>query len=86
MERHPIPAIVVSCTTCGLIRIADGYTGAHARASAHVHLSGDHALEYSVIDTPERLKLAQACEERSRTAVKGYVHDTIADGLVFSMP
>jgi len=86
MERHPIPAIVVSCSTCGLIRIADDYAAAHARASAHVHLSGHHDVEYSIIDTPDRLKLAEACQERSETAVKGYLYDAIAERFVFSLP
>jgi hypothetical protein len=86
MERHPIPAVVVSCPTCGLIRIADDYAAAYARASAHVHLSGHHGLEYSAIDTPERLHLAEACQERSQRTVKGYVCDNIAEALVSSIP
>ena len=86
MERHPIPAVVVSCPSCGLIRIADDYAAAHARASAHVHLSGHHDVGYSVIDTLQRLKFAQACEQRSEKAVKGYLYDGIAERFVFSLP
>ena len=83
MERHPIPAIVLHCSTCGLVRIADDYTAAHARATAHTHLSGHHSLEYSVIEAPERLRLAQAFEQRSRKAVRGYVEDGIVNPLDF---
>ena len=39
--------------------------------------------EYSVIDSPGRLHLAKACQERSQTAVNGYIPDPIADVLVF---
>jgi len=78
MERRPIPVIVLCCKTCGLVRIADDYTAAQARATAHTHLSGHRGLEYTVVEAPERLKLAQAFEQRSRKAVTGYVEDSVA--------
>ena len=81
MERRPIPAIVLCCKTCGLVRIADDYTAAQARASAHTHLSGHQGLEYTLVEAPERLKLAQAFEQRSRRTVRGYVEDGVADAL-----
>ena len=68
-------AVVLCCTTCGLVRVCDGHSAAHARANAHTSLTAHYALTYSVIDAPERLQLAQACEERSKKAVKGYVED-----------
>jgi hypothetical protein len=79
MERHPIPAIVLCCKTCGLVRIADDHIAAQARAAAHNHLSGHQNPEYTVVETPERLKLAQAFEQRSRKAVTGYVEDGAAN-------
>ena len=81
MERCPIPAIVLFCNTCGLLRIADDYTAAHARATAHTHLSGHHGLQYTVVEAPERLRLAQAFEQRSRKTVMGYVEDPVAGAL-----
>ena len=78
MERRPIPAIVISCHTCGLVRIADDYTAAYARASAHIHLSGHHEVQYTAVESPERLRLAEAFEQRSRKTVQGYVQDAIA--------
>jgi hypothetical protein len=75
MERSPISAVVLSCTTCGFIRIADDHSAAHARAAAHMHLSGHQGMEYSIIESPDRLMLAQAFEQRSRKTVIGYVQD-----------
>ena len=59
MERHPITAIVLSCSTCGLIRMADDYGSAHARGEAHIRLSGHPKIKYSQIETPERVKSAR---------------------------
>jgi hypothetical protein len=81
MERRPIPAIVISCHTCGLVRIADDYHAAYARASAHIHLSGHHEIQYTAVESPERLRLAEAFEQRSRKAVKGYARDEVATSL-----
>ena len=78
MERRPIPAIVISCHTCGLVRIADDYAAAYARASAHIHLSGHHDVQYTAVESPERLRLAEAFEQRSRKTVQGYVQDAMA--------
>jgi hypothetical protein len=69
-------AVVLCCTTCGLVRICDGHSAARARGKAHTSLNANHAVTYSVIDAPERLQLAQAFEEQSRKAVKGYVEDS----------
>ena len=77
MERRPAPAIVLSCTTCGFIRIADDPTAARARASAHMHLSGHLGMEYSIVDSPDHLRLAQAFDQRSRKTVTGYVQDSV---------
>ena len=81
MERHRLPAIVLYCNTCGLIRVAEDYRGAHARATAHTHLSGHYDLEYSALDAPQRLRLAQALEQRSQKTIHGYVVDGMADAL-----
>ena len=81
MERHPIPAIVLYCDTCGLVRIADDYAAAHARASAHRSLSGHIRLEYCVVEAPERLRLAQVFEQRSTKTIEGYVEDGVTDDM-----
>jgi len=81
MERHPIPAIVLCCETCGLVRIADDYAAACARASAHRHLSGHIRLEYCVVEAPEQLRLAQAFEQRSTRTILGYVKDGVTDDV-----
>jgi hypothetical protein len=81
MDRHSLPAIALYCHTCSLIRVAQDYAGAHARATAHTHLSGHDDLEYSVLDAPERLRLARAFEQRSQKTIHGYVLDGIADAL-----
>lgn len=81
MERHPIPAIVLCCDTCGLVRIADDFAAAHARAAAHRHLSGHVRLEYCVVEAPERLRLAQAFEQRSTKTILGYIKDGVTDGV-----
>ena len=70
-------AVVLCCTTCGLVRVCYGHSAAHARGRAHTSLNANHALTYSVIDAPERLPLAQAFEEESKKAVKGYVEDFV---------
>ncbi len=56
MERHPITAILLTCSTCGLVRMADDYGSAHARGNAHVRLSGHPTIKYSQIEAPERIK------------------------------
>ena len=40
MERHLTTIILISCPTCGLIRMADNYASAHARGNAHISFSG----------------------------------------------
>ena len=74
-------AVVVACTACGLVRVADDYSAAHARGKAHTTLSGHHAVTYSQVEAPERLRLAQAVEQRSRRAIKGYVEDTCGESF-----
>ena len=56
MERHPITAILLTCSTCGLVRMADDYGSAHARGNAHIRLSGHPKIQYSQIEAPERIK------------------------------
>ncbi len=80
MKRHPITAVLLSCP-CGLVRISDDYAAAHARGKAHTSLSGHQALTYSLIEAPERIRDAQAEEQRSRKGVKGYVEDVCAGSL-----
>jgi hypothetical protein len=76
---EPSPPVVLFCTTCGFIRLADDHTAAHARAAAHMHLSGHQGIEYSIIESPDRLMLAQAFEQRSRKTVTGYVQDGVEE-------
>ena len=59
MKRHPTTAILITCPTCGLVRMADDYASAHARGKAHISLSGHPKVEYSQIVAPERIKGAQ---------------------------
>ncbi|MBA2253201.1 MAG: hypothetical protein H0W13_10970 [Nitrospirales bacterium] len=73
MERHPITAVLLSCHTCDLLRISDDYVAAYAREKAHTSLSGHEDIEYSLIEAPDRLRDAQAFEQESKKAVKGYV-------------
>jgi hypothetical protein len=56
MERHPITAILLTCSTCGLVRMADDYGSAHARGNAHIRLSGHSKITYRQIEAPERIK------------------------------
>ena len=56
MERHPVTAILLACSTCGLVRMADDYKSAHARGNAHIRLSGHASIKYSLIEAPDRLK------------------------------
>ena len=81
METSPLPAVVISCTTCGFIRIADDQTAAHARAAAHMHLSGHRGMDYCLVESRDRLMLAQAFEQRSRKTVIGYVQDALDDAF-----
>ena len=62
MERHPIPAVVISCDACGLIRITDN--AAYARASAHIHPSTYHRSECTAACT-DRFTVTEAFEGRS---------------------
>ncbi len=79
MERRPSTAVVLSCAVCGLVRVADDYSAAHARGKAHTSLSGHQRLTYSLIEAPERLKFAQAVEKLSQKTVQGYVEDACAN-------
>ena len=47
MKRHPTTAILITCPTCGLVRMADDYASAQARGKAHISLSGHPKVEYS---------------------------------------
>lgn len=78
MESPSGSAIVLYCHTCGLIRLAENYTGAHARATAHTRLSGHAHIEYAVITDLERLRVAEAFERRSARTVNGYVEECLA--------
>ena len=73
MEHHPITAVLLCCKTCGLLRVSDNYTAAHARGKAHTGLSGHLTIKYSLIEAPDRLREAQAGETESKKTVKGYV-------------
>jgi hypothetical protein len=68
-------AVLLSCGHCSLVRVSDDYSAAHARGKAHTSLSGHHGLTYTLIDAPERIKLAQRVEQQSRKAVKRYIED-----------
>src|ERR1051325_3104065 len=81
MESHPLPAIVLYCNTCGLIRLAVSDRAAHARATAHTEVSGHDRIEYSIITDPDRLRVAEAFERRSARRINGYVEDRFADAL-----
>jgi len=56
MERHLVTAVLLTCSTCGLVRMADDYGSAHARGNVHARLSGHAKIEYSQIEAPERIK------------------------------
>ena len=76
-SHHLVPAIVLYCNVCGLIRVADDSNAAHARATAHAQLSGHDAIEYSTVEDPDRLRIARAFERRSARTVSGYVEDRL---------
>jgi len=57
MERHPIPAVVISCDACGLVRITDN--AAYARASAHIHPSTHHRSECTGVACTDRFKVTR---------------------------
>jgi hypothetical protein len=86
MNHHEAPqeapsttAVPLSCSNCGLVRVSDDYPTAHARGKAHTSLSGHHALTYTLIEAPERIRLAHRVEQQSRKAVKGYVEDVCTE-------
>jgi hypothetical protein len=56
MERHPVTAILITCSSCDLVRMADDYGSAHARGNAHIRLSGHSTIKYSQVEAPERIK------------------------------
>ena len=55
MQRYPTTAILLTCATCGLVRVADDYKSAHARGNAYVRLSGHPKIQDSQIEAPERI-------------------------------
>ena len=77
MERHLTTAILISCPTCGLIRMADNYASAHARGNAHISFSGHPKIDYSQIDAPDRIKgaVAEAKASMESMAVQAGVKD-----------
>lgn len=75
MKRHPTTAVVLSCGDCGLFRVADDYASARARGKAHAALTGHGRLHYSLVDAPDRIKVAQAFEALSQKLVTGYAED-----------
>lgn len=62
MERHPITAILLTCSTCGLVRMADDYGSAHARGNAHIRLSGHPNIKYAQIEAPKRTRPTDGTE------------------------
>ena len=81
MESSSVPATVLYCHTCGLIRVGENYTAAHARAIAHTRLSGHAHIEYATITDLDRLRVAEAFERRSARTINGYVEDHFADAV-----
>jgi hypothetical protein len=81
MQRHPITAILLTCSTCGLVRVADDYKSAHARGNAHARLSGHAEIQYSQIEAPERIKgaLREAKASIHRMATEAGVTDSALD-------
>jgi hypothetical protein len=77
MECHPITAVVLSCGDCGVFRVADDYDSAQARGTAHVALTGHRRLRYSLVDAPDRITVAQACEAWSQKLVTVYADDAL---------
>ena len=77
MKRHPTTAILITCPTCGLVRMADDYASAQARGKAHISLSGHPKVEYSQIIAPDRIKGAQveAMASMESMAVQAGVKD-----------
>lgn len=65
MERHPATAVLLTCSTCGLVRMADDYGSAHARGKAHSQLSGHTEIKYNLIEAPDRLKSAEIAAKAS---------------------
>jgi hypothetical protein len=59
MERHPVTAVLLTCSTCDLVRMADDYGSAHARGNAHVRLSGHPKIQYTLIEAPDRIRDAR---------------------------
>ena len=59
MTHHPTTAVLITCPTCGLVRIADDYDSARARGKAHTSLSGHPKVGYSQIVAPDTIKVAQ---------------------------
>ena len=74
-----VTAVVLTCDTCGLVRVSDDAAAAHARARAHTSVTGHGGLMYEPIESPERLKLALAFEQRSLKTVRGYVDESDQD-------
>ncbi len=70
--QTPATAVLICCTACDLVRIADDYTAAHARGQTHTKFSGHLRLTYAPIRAPERLRLAAALEQRRRNSGKEY--------------
>jgi hypothetical protein len=77
MKRHPTTAVVLSCGECGLFRVADDYASARARGKAHAALTDHGRLHYSLVDAPDRIKVAQAFEALSQKLVTGYADDSL---------
>ena len=61
METHSLTAVLLCCSTCGLVMISDNYTAAQVRGKAHTKLSGHHRLTYAPI-YPKRPRLDQGEE------------------------
>ena len=81
MQQSVVTAVVLTCDTCGLVRVSDNpaaaaaAAAAQARARAHTSVTGHSRLLYECIESPERIKLALAFEQRSLKTVRGYVEE-----------
>jgi|GEM_PF-2256038 hypothetical protein len=75
VQQSVVTAVVLTCDTCGLVRVSDNPAAAQARARAHTSVTGHSGLLYECIESPERIKLALAFEQRSLKTVRGYVEE-----------
>lgn len=65
MVRHPITAILITCSMCGLIRMAHDDGSAQARGKAHSQLSGHTEIKYTLIESPDSIRNAEMAAKAS---------------------